>query len=277
VGIEEVLQLEIHRARWRREREACSLVNPDDKGFAVGRLPLPGTDPLVRLLILPADPEVERLALDDSFWEWFTGGLPDPGTGRTAEWGSRHRPTSRTALRYQSYGSDECRRYLAVHRSGALEMGLGRDAGYVAEPATEMDGGPQAVGRGAENSLCLTTTVGRVWAAAAAYAELLERWPIEGPFQAVLGVRLTQGMVLRDFGTGWLEPGRAFSEDPVVCSELGLLRLLELASWPEQDGIQAFAFDVGSWLKDAFGSRHRRYIAREGPFQDQFDCGRCGW
>ena len=277
MGIEEVLHLEIHRARWRREREARSLVNPDDRGFAVGRLPLPGTDPLVRLLILPADPETEQLALDDSFWEWFTGDLPDPRTGRTADWGSRNRPTSRAALRYSPYGQDECRRYLAVYRSGALEMGLGQDAGYVAQPATDVDGGSEAEDRRAEGFLRLTTTVGRMWAAAAAYAEQLERWPVEGPFQVVLGVRMTQGMVLCNFGTGWAEPQNLFPEERPVCPEASLLRSLELASWPDEDGVQAFAFDVGSWLEDAFGSRHRRYLARTGPSQDQFDCGQYGW
>jgi len=158
----------------------------------VSRLPLPGADPLVRLLILPPDPEAERLALDDSFWEWFTGDLPDPGSGRPARWGSRHQPTSRTALRYQPYGSDECRRYLAVHRSGALEMGLGHDAGSGAKPATDPGCEQQVADLRARGALRLITTVGRIWAAVAAYAELLERWPVDGPFQVVLGVRQTQ-------------------------------------------------------------------------------------
>jgi hypothetical protein len=277
VGIEEILQLEIHRARWWREREACSLVNPDDEGFAMGRLPLPGPDPLVRLLIFPADPEAERLTLDDSFWDWFTGDLPDPAIGRPADWGLKHRPTSGAALRYQPYGRDECSRYLAVHRSGGLEMGLGRDAGSVAEPLVDVDDGPQAGGRGAQGFLRLVTTVGRVWAAAAAYGELLARWPGESPFQVVLGVRRTQGMVLCNFGTGWAEPGYAFAADPITCLEPGLLRLLEFASWPDEDGIQALAFDIGSWLENAFGSRYRRYLAHSGPLEGQFDRGRYGW
>lgn len=277
MGTEDVLHLEIQRARWRRVREACSLGNPDDEGFAVGRLPLPGVESLVRFLILPGDPEDERLALDDSFWEWFTGDLPDPGSGRPAAWGSRNRPTSGTALRYQPYGSDEFLRYLAVHRSGALEMGLTRDAGSVPEPANDVAGGQQAACRGGQGSLRLITAVGRVWAAAAAYAELLERWPVEGPFQVVLSVRQTQGMVLGNFGTGWAEPHNVFTDERSVCPEVSLLRVLELGFWPDQDGVQAFAFDIGLWLENAFGSRHRRFLARGGAFQDQFDRGQYCW
>lgn len=258
MGIEEVLQVEIHRARWRREREACSLVNPDDKGFAVGRLPLPGTDPLVRLLIIPADPEAEMLALDDSFWEWFTGDLPDPGTGRKAEWG-------RETGRHREPHSDTSR--AGATSAAAISLCIVRELwkwGSVAMPAMSRNLRP-------------TRTMGRIWAAAAAYAELLERWPVEGPFQAVLGVRRTQGMILCDFGAGWAEPHSLFPENRSVCADPGLLCLVELASWPDQDGIQAFALSFGSWLEDAFGSRHRRYLARMGPSQDRFDSGRYGW
>ena len=93
----------------------------------------------------------------------------------------------------------------------------------------------------------------------------------------VLGVRRTQGMVLCEFGAGWAEPGYAFAADPIVCSEPGLLRSLERVFWPDQVGIQAFAFDVGSWLENAFGSRQRRYLARTGPLEGRFDCARYSW
>jgi len=32
----------------------------------------------------------------------------------------------------------------------------------------------------------------------------------------------------------------------------------------DEHSIQALAFDAGSWLENAFGSRHRRYLAHSG-------------
>lgn len=97
--------------------------------------------------------------------------------------------------------------------------------------------------------------------------ELLERWPVESPFQVVVAVRQTRGMVLCNFGTGWAEPDYGFGSDPFVCSGSGLLRLAELAAWTDQDGVQTFAFDAGLWLEDAFGLRHRRYLAHRGALR----------
>jgi hypothetical protein len=50
---------ELYRSRWRRARETLGLVDPGQDGFATGGLGGHVPHLTVRLIVLPADPEVE--------------------------------------------------------------------------------------------------------------------------------------------------------------------------------------------------------------------------
>ena len=70
---DEVLK-ELYRSRWRRARETLGIVNPGQNGFATGGLGGHVPHLTVRLLILPADPEVSPIEFDEPLWEWWKGG-----------------------------------------------------------------------------------------------------------------------------------------------------------------------------------------------------------
>lgn len=170
--MEELEKSELQRVRWQRACEELRLSGREEDWNLFGF----DSAPLVRLLILPEDPERMVLDLDEELWS-LLGEAPDPVHGARAIWGEDV-PTSLGALRCREQSGGELRRYLILLRNGGLEMGLGSDASVV---------GPQG-----RRLFLLVTIVGRVWAALAAESLLLGRTQLQGPWRVTLAMRETK-------------------------------------------------------------------------------------
>jgi hypothetical protein len=66
-----ISETELLRARWRRHREPFHLLDPQRPEFAKGGLASRVRDISIRLLILPADPDLAAIEFDSIFWAWW--------------------------------------------------------------------------------------------------------------------------------------------------------------------------------------------------------------
>jgi hypothetical protein len=248
---------EIHRSRWRRERERLGLIDICQQGFANGGLGQYVSNLTVRVVILGADPDYELIDFDSEFWSWWKTDRKTPFGTSPEDWG-RVIPTTSAAVRYRtlldkSWNWDS---YVAVCRHGGLEVGLGHDG---AAPVAEK----KLIFR-------LICNVGRLWSALDRYGEIVQRFKIKGPRECSVALVGMADGVLGNFATGWLQ-----YPDPEAnrhsCPEPNLLRHWELDEWPTQDALRDIAFSAGSWIENSWGMQLRRFIARSGPFEGQFD------
>lgn len=104
---------------------------------------------------------------------------------------------------------------------------------------------------------------------------MLERFGIQGPWEITLAMRDTNRAVIGNVAAGWEEPERAFSRDELPrCPDPNLLIVREVYEWPDAEGKQVLAFDIGSNIEDAFGFRERRFLGRLDPVEGVFDASR---
>jgi len=250
---------ELLRTRWRRvlERHAIDTVNRDD--FAVGGLATRLQTPSVQLLVLPADPEAEVLHLDDALWVWLEAKKSVDVDGRAIRFGDRSCPTAYAAALVTGYGTS-WKHYLAVHRSGAIELGLGDCGGWERQ---NREGELVRV-------FNLISIVTYTWAVLKFGAAHYERLSLIGPWHLTVAVRGTEGALLGNVGEGWAEPG-PFENSVGGCVEQNLLWHLELQDWPDEEGQQQLAFVVGDRFEDAWGVSQRRYLAHRGDRVGRLD------
>jgi hypothetical protein len=257
----DIAGVELQRARWRRalRREALDTTARDD--FAVTGLASRLRSPSVQLLLLPADPEADVIRIDDDLWVWTKNFQVVNVDGRNVRLGTQDVPTAHAAAMVDSYGSREgWNSYVAIHRSGALECGLGERGAWERKDR--------------EDNLVrvfnLISVVARTWALLKFGSALRERTPIDGPFQLTVGVHRTRDAFLGNVAEGWAEPLSWENELP-ACRGEHLLWHLEMAEWPDDEAIQEIAFGVGDRLEDAWGVPQRRYLARTGALAGRFD------
>lgn len=257
----DLVDVELRRARWRRalRREALDTTSRED--FALEGLASRLRSPSARIFVLPSDPESESIRLDDDLWVWIKNFQVVNVEGRNLRLGTQEIPTAHATALVDSYGSREpWKSYVAVHRSGALEYGLG-------------DRGAWERNDRADNFVRvfnLISVVAHTWALLKFGTALRERTPVGGPFQLTLGLHRTGGALLGNVGEGWAEPLSWGNEVP-ACGEEHLLWHMEMPEWPDDDGIRALAFAVGDRLEDGWGVRERRYLARLGERAGHFD------
>ena len=251
------------RDRWRRSRDELGLTHPDAENFAAAGLAQFVEERSARLVILPSDPERSDISFTGDFWKWWETNQPDPVSGSVAQWGSRNRTCSFAALNVDEQSRSEWRRYIALLRSGALEMTLG------AEGAFDLENPHRRLFR-------LTIIVGRVWAALSLYGAVVERYDLTGPWQVGLALLRTEGALLSGFGRDWREP------DGVVgpfgdCFERNVWISREISAWPSEGGIKDMAFDLGGRIEDAWGVRERRFLFGRGERTGEFDPANYRW
>jgi hypothetical protein len=253
--------IDVIRARWRRWREGEQLLDPRSDEFARGGLARLIEDRAPRLLILPADPDLHLVDLDDELWEWWGSEYEDPASGGRTNWGATKRPAAGAAVFGTDYGQGGWSRYLALHRNGGLEVGFGRDGTFVHRD---------------RRYFLLATLVGRSWAAFARYGDVAMRFDLVSPFEITLALPDTAGAGLGRFAEGWAEPGQGFERDE--CHEPNVLIRRELMNWPENaDGARALAFGFGAQIEDAFGVQQRRFLAYRGEHEGKFDPRSARW
>lgn len=261
--------LELHRTRWRRAREDLDLVDPTADGFGTGGLARHAPDAHVRFLVLPREPERTNLELDEDMWSWWMEDRPNPFEGAIpTRWGTYRMPHATGAVRTDRWDDDRWKweTYIAMLRSGGLEFGLGRVGSTSWRRSAEGD---------EVRVFFVTTIVGRIWVALSLYAELQQRFSIQGPWEVTVALRDSLNGVLGNVAAGWEEPERAFPrEDLPRCPEPNVLVRREVASWEDDDAPRSLAFELGANIEDAFGFEGRRYLARIGPDLGRFDVSR---
>lgn len=210
----------------------------------------------------------EVLHLDDALWAWLDTQNSVNVDGRAIRFGDRRCPTAHAAALVNGYG-DLWNNYLAVHRSGAIELGLGDR------------GGLERQNREGEiiRVFNLISIVTYTWAVLKFGAAHFERLSLVGPWHLTVAVHRTKGALLGNVGEGWPEPGSF--ENSGSCVDQNLLWHLELQNWPDEEGQQRLAFAVGDRLEDAWGVSHRRYLAARGDRVGRLDLQRvwsyCSW
>lgn len=247
-----ILEVDAQRARWLRYRAGQALTLDAGDNFActgLGRH-VDGLD--VVLLFLPADPEGDAVPLDGGVLAWLKEPRKSPYGGPPPQWGHRQRGTNGALVVYDEYREDAgWTRYLALHRHGGIEVGIGHLAYEVSEVRV----------------FPLRPIVGLAWTAAALYAEAVERWQLQGPVETTVALRNTRRATLGGFAEGWAEPGHGLWDFTTCLDDHLLLRR-------EADGVldaQSYALDLGDRIEQAFGKTHRRHLAHRGEHEDRFD------
>ncbi|TDO51507.1 hypothetical protein EV643_103246 [Kribbella sp. VKM Ac-2527] len=246
-----VREMDSRRARWLQYRSGQGLMPGTGDEFArcgLGRL----TDgPDLRLLFLPADPEGDVVPLNREVLDWLKQPRESPFGGRYPSWGSSDRATNGAIVLYDQFREDAgWTRYLALHRHGGLEVGIGRAAYEQREIRI----------------FALRPIVGLAWCAAALQAEVADRWGLEGMFEITVALRNTSAATLGDFAEGWKQPG--FGLDIVRCLDEHVLIRRELDGMADPE---SFALDLGDRIEQAFGTLNRRHVARQGEHEGSFD------
>lgn len=153
--------LELRRARWRRAREACHLLDAEDPEFARGGLAGRLGRVSVRLLVLPGDPEGSTTPVDEDWLEHLQAVAKEWGKAHGVEslWGFGKMATAGGACLYgyDNSSSGPWNQYLCMRSDGGLDVGLG------AQVFREWDG---------VKCFFLSAAVGRRWSALAVHAEL---------------------------------------------------------------------------------------------------------
>jgi hypothetical protein len=256
-----VADQELLRARWRRTLDTLALDQINRKDFAMSALARRLREVTVQLVLLPADPEANVVSINDSFASWLEGQRRVDLDGTTCALPETQRRTAHVVALVDTYGSDEpWGSYFAVHRSGAIEFGLGQRGGW---------GGQDRAGNPLR-TIALTPTVARVWATLRLAAALQERHVLDVPLQLTVGVADTGGALLGALGDGWAEPD-GFHNSVGPCSDTHLLWHLELPAIPDSSEARDIAYSIGDRFEDAWGIPQRRYLAHRGQSAGQLD------
>jgi len=174
--------------------------------------------------------------------------------------GERQIPTAHAAALVNSLGSERLwSSYVAVHRNGSIDMGLGYRGGC---DTSHGDVGNVRVFR-------LVSLVGYCWA----LLELARKLDHElnGVWLLAFALVRTEGALLGNLGEEWPEPGM-FGNSIGGCADAHLLWHIELDRLPNDEAAcQEQAFAIGDRIEDAWGVRERRYLACRGDRAGQFD------
>jgi hypothetical protein len=256
-----VADFELMRARWRRTLETMALDTTRRPDFGRGSLSQRVAANTARAVILPADPEPGAMRFDDDWWNWLEDHKFVEVGGRTLRLGERAHPTAHAAVLAREYGGDHpWNSYLAVYRSGAVELELGDLGAWEHE-----DRNGNRI-----RQFNLISIIAYVWGMASVAERLVERTGVGGPFHLTVALVNTGGAVLGNVAEGWAEP-HSFENRVGGCADEHLLWHWELAELPAGDDLRELALSVGDRLEDAWGVRQRRYLAHRGELQGSFD------
>lgn len=255
--------LELRRTRWRRARRALHLDDTACSEFGRGGMSINAGEIPVRILILPGDPESDVIGMDDEFLDWFPGDLQDPHLGLPISFRKDMSATQYGPVKYQWRSETQWKRYLSVHSSGALDMGLGSEATYKFQRDVEIV------------AFRLLNIVGRAAAAFSFYSTVVQEFAVEGPWEITLALGGTDGAVLGDFAVDWEQPERQSDFELQRSNVPNTLLRWEVSTWPNETGqCNALAYRVGDRLENAWGTVARRYRVGAGENVGNFDTRR---
>lgn len=252
---------ELIRARWRRTLDRHGLDNVRRSDFGGVGLATRLESLTVQAVLLPADPERDALWFDGDFWDWFKAEQEMKVEGRGVRFGYQTFPTAHAAVVVNDHGRDGAwRRFLGVHRSGAIELGLGSSGAREYQ-----DDRGETV-----RTFALASIVTYTWAMLKFTVQLHRRVGLPTPWQLTIGLVSTKGAFLGNVAEGWAEPG-SWDNSVGGCADDNLLWHFELDQVPDDGFQQDMAFAIGNLIEDAWGVTQRRYLARQGERVGQLD------
>jgi hypothetical protein len=197
----------------------------------------------VQVLLLPADPEANVVEISEAFSSWLESQRSLEHDAVTVQLPQLLcRRTAHAIALTDAYGEDTWNSYLAVHRFGVLEFGLGTSGGWEGRDRAGSD----------VRIIALTSVVARAWAVLSFAATLAERVSIQGPFLLTVAIPHAGGSLLGALGEGWAQPGD-FQNSVGACREAALLWRFELAVLPESDEAKRLAYSIGDRLEECVG------------------------
>ena len=260
--MESLTETELIRARWRRHLHTEALDTTERDDFARSGLAKRVQDLAFRLLILPYDPDVERFETDDAASHLDAHQSINIGNA-TIRIGTRVIPTAHaTALVTQPGDDMPWERYVAIHRNGAIELGLGDRF----RTHTDPDGVVSKLVR-------LVTDASFTWATLD-LARSVHSEPNGQAHLLVVALPDTFEALLCNFGVGYVEP-RSHYDQKVRCPNEHLLWHIELDQLPsDPDGTSALALEIASRIANAWGTAQTLYVDRMGDFEGQLSARR---
>lgn len=247
-----VLERAAVRRSWERSRADDARNHLTDKLTALAAL----------LTVLPADPY--RAVLPEfspetrEWWREATGKAP---FGAPLPW-DIDTSTVEQLIRARRRG-DQWSAYLALHRHGGLSLG------------TSLAAYERSVREEQRRGFRLCHLVGLTWIIADVQARVMERLAPDGLWELRLHLYDTEGAELTDLAEAWPDPSRMWLEEVPRAATAEVVVRHELDAWPQDDEeVKALALRVGGNIEDAFGSRHRRFIANRGELEGDVDLRR---
>jgi hypothetical protein len=255
-----VIDLE-QQDRWLRARARRSL-DPADPQFGQSGLNGKLDGKGIGVLVLPAD----DLAQPIDFTAELLGMVPARFTGLTAngvESLQAVTTTSAALVRFAPGPADEgWRGFIAVERSGGVQCGVGATARYLMRIGVSGATGPPV--------LRLFVLAHLVRVAVQLQAGVIEwatrqspKAPIGGPFEVIVAIPDTTGMILGCLNEGWEQPEHSLLPPTTCAEEPNVLVRTQVAGWPiGDDENRDLVLRVLDRACEAFGDRDRRYISR---------------
>jgi hypothetical protein len=111
------------------------------------------------------------------------------------------------------------------------------------------------------------------WACAAfdLQRQMVERYPVAGPFRAIVAIADTAGAVLGAVGAGCAEPTSAGVWDAPVAIEPRMLLVEDMETRPADKGAEELALRFGARVDLAFGGPGTRHLDRDAPETGRFN------
>jgi hypothetical protein len=173
-------------------------------------------------------------------------------------WGHESGVTAWAATWSYSPRDYEWDTYLGLHRSGALDGGIGATATY---------------GRGDGRGFRLVAVVGRLLVAFEMYRSVIECFEIAGPFEVTLALLGTRGTYLGNVATGFRDQSDLdWRSSPAA--EDGYLSHWEVDNFAGEAEVRGVTKLLGQWIENCWGSVTPRFVARSGPHIDDIDWSR---
>lgn len=215
----------------------------DREDFASGGLASRLEIPTVQLVLLPADPEQSVVGLDDDLVAWLQERRDVTLRDFRLRLGNNVGVSAHAAVLTDGYpGVDDWPSYVAIHRSGAVEAGLG------------VYGGGENIRQDGKRVryFALISTVVHSWAVLDLASKLQARMELNGPWLLTVGMQATRGAFLADFADGWRRFGPPYNNDQ-ACAEENLLWHVEFECLPVAQEQQELAFGIGDRVAACVG------------------------
>ena len=251
---------ELVRARWRRHLRAEALDTTLSDDFAQRGLATRVQHLVFRALLLPFDPDLERPGIEEIASQLDSHRNMSVGNGSVHFGGSLVPTTHASALVTQSRNGTSWERFVAVHRNGAVELGLG-------------DGLRELDGEDAPRFVELVTVASFTWAMLE-LARHLDAESVAQPRLLAVALPNTVGKLLGNLAVGYREPG-TYHNRMQGCPDDHLLWHIELERPPaDADESNALALRVASRMTNAWGTSQTLHLDREGDLTGQLNVRR---